>query len=117
MKIKIIEHGVMLSCYFSGTSGVMLSLYITPKTTIKELLNMIESEISILYEHIDYTFNYPDANVTTDVIDQAIDNCIADLRSHNIKDDNVIYCSDFEYSESEYDENPAAIFTLELDEG
>lgn len=115
MKIKIIEHGVMLPDYFSGTSGVMLSIHITPRTTIKETLDMIESEISAIYDHIDFTFNR-DFNVNSDVIDQAIDNCIADLRSHNIKDDSIIYRSDFEYSEDEYEENPVAIFTLELDE-
>jgi hypothetical protein len=57
-KIELIDHGVMLSAYFSGTAGVMLPLAIDSKTTVGQIIDQLESEISMLWEHIEYTAEY-----------------------------------------------------------
>ena len=57
-KIEIVEHGLMMSDYFHGTSGVWLNIYPTPETTKKEALEMLKNEINNVQDHIEYVFEY-----------------------------------------------------------
>lgn len=54
-QIKIIDHGILLSDYFSGTSGVMMPIPLDNTTTIGEIIEKIEEEINLVWDHIEYT--------------------------------------------------------------
>ena len=59
-KIEIQNHGVMLTDYFSGTAGVMLPLNIDNKMTVSQIIDQLEEEINIVWDHIEYTAEYND---------------------------------------------------------
>lgn len=54
-RIEIIDHGIMLSDYYSGTAGVMLPISLDNTTTIGEIIEKIEEEINLVWDHIEYT--------------------------------------------------------------
>lgn len=57
-KIEIVDHGIMLSDYFSGTSGIMLPISLDNQTTVGEIIEKIEEEINLVWDHIEYTSQY-----------------------------------------------------------
>jgi hypothetical protein len=59
-KIEIQDHGVMLNDYFGGTSGVWLNISIDNKTTVGQIIEQLESEINMVWDHIEYTAEYND---------------------------------------------------------
>ncbi|GAG94057.1 unnamed protein product, partial [marine sediment metagenome] len=58
--LKIEERGTMLTDYFCGTPGVILPIYIDNKTTCKTVLDNLEEEINLVWDHIEYTAEYHD---------------------------------------------------------
>jgi hypothetical protein len=118
-KFEIIDHGVMLSDYFSGTTGVMLSIYIDNKTTIKEILNAIKEEINIIYDHIYYTTQYHNFRGN---IDLAIDTEIQKMEQDNKNRLNEIAFPDIDFDfdteddmdDTDYMEYPVLILSIEF---
>ena len=55
MKITIDYHGMMLTDYFSGTSGVMLPIHITPETKNSEVIQELRDDVNILWDYIEGT--------------------------------------------------------------
>lgn len=118
MKIEIQDHGVMLSDYFSGTSGVMLPLTIDNQTTVGEIIDQLESEINMVWDHIKYTAEY---NGFTGDLDQAIDQEIESIKDFNAKKLNQIHNPDLDFNfntESQdyldFNEYPVLILTIEF---
>ena len=121
MKIEIQDHGVMSSDYFSGTSGVMLPLSIDNTTTIGEIIDQLESEINLFWDHIEYT---AEMHGFDGDLNSAIDQEIELIKEENKDKMNKIhmptldYCFDTE-SQDDLDmgEYPVLILTIEFLEG
>ncbi len=116
-RLEIQDRGVMHSCYFSGTPGVMLSLYIDNKTTIGEIIGQLESEINMVWDHIEYTAQYHEFSGD---LEKAIDNEIAVIKAENkgkldkICFPDIDFCFD-DMSEDDFDqEYPVLILTIEF---
>lgn len=117
-RLEIQGHGVMLSDYFCGTRGVMLSISIDNKTTVKQVIEAIESEINELWDHITYTAEY---HGFSDDLDEAINAEIEKIKEFNANRLNEI-CDpalDFDFNEldldySEFQEYPVLILTIEF---
>ncbi len=109
--IKINERGIMLSDYFNGTPGVMLPIYITPKTVRRELVEMIRQEINMVWDYIACTF--PDE----DDLEANIDQEIGIIEAYILENEpDRLVCPDMEYTEEEDGENPILILTIEEEE-
>lgn len=54
-QLNLTVHGLMHPDYFQGTAGVQLNIYITDKTTIKEVIDLLKEEINVHWSHIEYT--------------------------------------------------------------
>jgi hypothetical protein len=93
--IEINEHGVMMTDYFNGTSGVMISLHVDNKTTKKEALELLKEEISMVFDHIEYTAEYH--GVTYDDVKKAIDTEFKEMESYIEKTKDEILCPDLEH--------------------
>jgi len=117
-KISIIEHGLMMNYYFHGTSGVWLNIYPTPETTKKEAIEMLENEINLLSDHIEYTAKHHnwvnDIWCGEDALFSQIDNKIEEMKKYIKGKEDEKLCPDMDYIESDYDENPVYIFTIEF---
>ena len=113
-KIEIVEHGLMMSDYFHGTSGVWLNIYPTPETTKKEALEMLEDEINMTFDHIEFTAIYNGWNNSISNLSNQIDNEIKEMKKYIKGKEDELLCPDMDYIESDYDENPVYIFTIEF---
>ena len=118
-KIEIVEHGVMLSDYFSGTSGVMLPLYVDNTTTQPELIDMLESEINMIYDHIEFTSGYHhfvgdlDKAIKTEiekikdyikanpkkVCFPGLEFCYADMTKEELEEEQAVFILSIEFSD------------------
>jgi hypothetical protein len=117
MKIEIQYHGVMMSDYFSGTSGVMISCYFNSTTTNQDIINQIKSEISDLWNHVEYTAQYHNPDCDMDQLKPDIDQAILDLEKQNDMD--LIFYPDFvqNFEGEDFSEDmdcPVAIFSIEF---
>ncbi len=116
--IDIRERGVMLSDYFSGTSGVMLSVSLDKNTTVSEIVDSLEQEIGQLWDSIDHTAEHH--NYSGDIF-YDIKAQIAGMREYynngKYKGKNA-YCPNldftFEETENDCDNLPVAIFSIEF---
>jgi hypothetical protein len=116
--ITLQDHGVMMSDYFSGTSGVMISVSIDNKTTIEQVIQSIEQEFNMVFDHIQYTAQYH--NFIGD-IDKQLDQIISDLKKENkdkmqdiVKPD-LDFCFETESQEDiDFQEYPVYILSLEF---
>lgn len=119
-EITLQDRGVMMSDYFSGTSGVMLPLNIDNKTTKKEALELLKEEISLVFDHIEYTAKYH--GVTSADVEKAIESELKEMESYIEKTKNEILCPDLEHCFADMtddecdDEFPVLIFSIEFDE-
>lgn len=119
-EIEIKEHGVMMSEYFSGTSGAMISIYVDNKTKRFELFESLESEINNLFDHIEYTAQHH--NFIGD-IDKEIKKELDKIKEHIDKEPQKICFPglDFCYSDNNEinndlsgDEYPVFIISIEF---
>ena len=114
-KLEIVEHGVMLSDYFSGTSGVWINISLDKNTTIAEVIGQLESECYLIWDHIDFT---ADQNNFDGDLDQQIDDQLAQMRDYCKDKMNKPYNADLEWEFSEdetgYQEYPVLIFAIEF---
>jgi len=122
VKLEIVEHGVMLSQYFSGTSGVMLSIPVDRETTPHEILTELENEIDLLWDHVSYTAEFHGLTDSDD-LQRQIDDQIAEMRSFVIsKGDSekpCESCKDLDYLLSDLDdcdEPCVMIFSIEFED-
>ena len=111
MNLAIEHHGIMLTDYFCGTAGVTLPVYITPETTYKESLAMLEEEIDAVWDHVEYTARYNDfdGDLETKIkskIKEMMDNCT----KNGVLDTPI--APYMEYSEE--GENAVLIFSIEF---
>lgn len=111
MKIEIQEHGIMMADYFHGTPGIWLNLYPDETTTLSDIIEMLEKEIDLLYEHIDYVAQ--NHNFKGDIY-PAIDTKISEMKEYIKGKEKTLYCPDIEIDTEEDMENPVAIFTIEF---
>ena len=117
--IEIHYHGIMLPDYFSGTSGVMISVYFNAETTNQDIINQIKNEINDIWDHVIYTAEYH--GITDfDQLEHDIDQVILELEKMN--DMELIFYPDFErefgcldFSDQDID-CPIAIFSIEFDD-
>ena len=115
--IEIQEHGTMLSDYFHGTSGVVLPLYIDNKTTKTEILDMLEDEIDMVWDHIEYTAKYhtfPVENLEYKIAEEVarIEDFVRESGQMNCITNPDL---DFDFDTLEEDEEtPVLIFTIEF---
>jgi hypothetical protein len=117
-KIEIIDHGVMRNDYFGGTSGVWINIYLDKKTTVKDIIDQLESEINAIYDHIEYVAEY---NEFTGDLNAAIDKEIKAIKEENKGKMDKIHAPDLEFNfdtESQDDldfmEYPVLILTIEF---
>ena len=118
MKLEIIDHGVMLPDYFSGTTGVMLPLSIDKTTTVGQIVAQLESEINAVWDHIEYT---AEMHGFDSDLNSAIDQEIELIKEENKDKMNKIhmptldYCFDTENQEDiDCNEYPVLILTIEF---
>jgi hypothetical protein len=117
-KIEIQDHGVMLNDYFGGTSGVWLNISIDNKTTIGQIIEQLESEINMLWDHIEYTAEYNDFSGN---LESAINSEIQSIKDQNKDKMNCIHKPDLEFDfNTETQDNldcleyPVLILTIEF---
>lgn len=104
--ITLQDHGFMLSDYFSGTSGVMIPLYIDNQTTVKEIIDMIEQEFIMIGDHIEYTAQYH--NFTGD-LDKQLNRIIKNLKKENRERMDDIHMPEIDFNYQEMDEGDSFI--------
>lgn len=117
-KIEIVDHGVMLNDYFGGTSGVWINIYLDNKTTVRQIIEQLESEVNMLWDHIEYTAEY---NGFSGDLDSAINAEIQAIKDENKDKLDKIYMPDLDYcfADMEQDdldstEYPVLILTIEF---
>lgn len=114
--LKIVSHGVMLSDYFSGTSGVWINVLLDKNSTYSDIIKELENEINLIFDHIEYVAE--SHNFTSD-LSEAIEKELADIKEYcKDKMDDVFDPSlDFEFTENDdFQEYPVYIFTIEFPE-
>lgn len=112
--IDIVEHGTMLTDYFHGTSGIWLNVYIDKNTTIQGVMEMLENEIDMLWDHIEFIAEQKEFKGN---LDQAINEKLDEMKSYIKGKEEKVYNSglDFTFEDlEEYEEPSAAIFTIEF---
>jgi len=112
MYIEIKDHGLMLSDYFSGMTGVMIPLYVDNNSSVSDIINMLESELNIIWDHVYFTAMNHEYNI--DNLENDIDNAIALLKSENADRMHHKPFKNNEFSDDEDDENPMLIITIEF---
>jgi len=119
VRLEIQEHGTMLSDYFHGTSGVMLSINIDKKSTCKDVLDMIEDEINMIWDHIEYVAKYH--GYDTSILEYHIEAEQAKMANYvmNKGDMNKPFNPDLDFDfdempEDDFEELPVAIFSIEF---
>ena len=118
MRVEIVDHGTMGSEYFSGTAGIMLPLSIDNKTTVGQVIAQLESEINMVWDHIEYT---AEMHGFDGDLNSAIDQEIELIKEENKDKMNKIhmptldYCFDTENQEDiDCNEYPVLILTIEF---
>jgi len=113
--VKIHDNGIMLSDYFSGTSGVMLPISIDNKSTYRDVIEMLEREIDMVFDHIEYTAQSKD--YPTDNLWEEIEKEINTIKMENKHKLNQVFdpTLDFSFESIEEDiELPILILTIEF---
>lgn len=113
-ELEIVSHGVMLSDYFSGTSGVWINVSLDKHSTYADIIRELENEINLVFDHVEYVAESHDF---TGDLSEAIEKEIADIKDYcKDKMDYVFDPSlDFEFSEDDdFQEYPVYIFTIEF---
>jgi hypothetical protein len=117
-KIEIIDHGIMQNSYFSGTSGVWINIHLDSKTTVKDIIDQLEAETNIIYDHIEYVAKY---NEFTGDLESAIDMELQKIKEENKDKMDKIHAPDLEFnfdteSQDDFDmrEYPVLILTIEF---
>jgi hypothetical protein len=117
-KIEIIDHGVMLNDYFGGTSGVWINIYLDNKTTVKDIIDQLESEINAIYDHIEYVAEYHGFSKDPE---STIDMELQKIKEENKDKMDIIYMPDLEFDfDTESQDNldmreyPVLILTIEF---
>ena len=110
-RLEIQEHGLMLSDYFCGTSGVMLPLYVYPKIKTSEVLEMLKDEINQIWDHIEYTAEYHEFKGDLEKDSDLELKRIQDFMITKGNQDNILF-EDMKYMEEE--ENAVLIFSIEF---
>lgn len=117
--LEIAEHGVMLSCFFHGTAGAMLPITVDCNTTVNQIIESLEEEINVVFDHIEYC---AEAAGFTGDLDAALKAEIAKMRDHVAETGNgeKAYDSsldfDFDTINDDGSESPYAIFSVEFKE-
>jgi len=118
-RMKIIEHGLMMPEFFSGTEDVQLSIAVDKNSTVGDVLEGIKQEIIMLSDHIQYTFK--EYGLDGDTIEKLLEEEVANLEKEclglmEIKP----YENILDHSFEDYDEDmdtgcfPVVIFTIHL---
>jgi hypothetical protein len=117
-KIEIIDHGVTHNDYFGGTSGVWINIYLDNTTTVKDIIDQLESEINAIYDHIEYV---TENNGFTGDLESAIDMELQKIKEENKDKMDMIHMPGLEFdfdTESQDDldfmEYPVLILTIEF---
>ena len=113
-ELQIVSHGVMLSDYFQGTSGVWINVPLDKHSTYSNIIQELEAEINLVFDHIEYI---AELNNFTGDLSEAIQKEIADIKEFcKDKMDDVFDPSlDFEFTEdNDFQEYPVHIFTIEF---
>lgn len=116
--LRLEERGVMLSCYFCGTPGVMLPVSVDNKTTIEELITLLEDEIDMVWDHVKYTAEHH--NFKGD-LEKEIESQISEMKKYisdkksQIAFPNLDFCfEDEDEDDLGMGEYPVCIFTIEF---
>ena len=113
-ELKIVSHGVMLSDYFQGTSGVWLNISLDKHSTYSNIIQELEAEINLVFDHIEYI---AELNNFTGALESQINDELTDIKKYcRDKMDDVFDPSlDFEFTEDDdFQEYPVHIFTIEF---
>ena len=112
--LKIVSHGVMLSDYFRGTSGVWINAPLDKNSTYADIIKELENEINLVFDHIEYVAESHDF---TGDLESQINDELADIKEFcKDKMEDVFDPSlDFEFTEdNDFQEYPVHIFTIEF---
>ena len=113
-ELTIQERGTMLHCYFQGTSGIELPISIDNKTTLHEIVELLQDEIYMVWDHIYYTAEY---HKFKGDLETAINNELTKIKTFIKDKKDKIYNPNlnFNFDEDEFEEYPVAIFTIEFE--
>lgn len=116
--IEIVDHGIMVSAYFSGTSGVMLPISLDNQTTVGEIIERIEDEINLVWGHIEYVAEYHNF---VGCLETAVLAEIIKIKEENEGKLHKIHAPDLDFnfdeleeSELDCDELPVLILSIEF---
>ena len=113
--IELQDHGYGMVDYFHGTTGVFLPIPIDNKTTVKQLIDEIENEINLIFDHFEYTFS----DIPSDILDKQLNDIVKICREKNKDNLNKIAVNDLDYSFEdleEYEESCCYWFTFNYSE-
>lgn len=114
-RLQIQDHGIMCSSYFSGTSGVWINISLDKNTTVKEIIEQLESEINQTWENIEFS---AEANEFEGDLESSIEEELKKIREENKDKMDQVHNPDLEFSfEEEFDEYtdfPVLILTIEF---
>lgn len=113
-ELKIVSHGVMLSDYFQGTSGVWLNAQLDKHSTYADIIKELENEINSVFDHVEYV---AESNDFTGNLSEEIEKELANIKEFcKDKMDDIFDPSlDFEFTENDnIQDYPVYIFTIEF---
>lgn len=122
MAINIAYRGTMLSDYFSGTPGVMLTVSVDSTMTEEDVVDQLESEYRSLDDHIEFVIEQhnkyveQDDRVDMEEVDTAFADLIKGMRNHLAANPPALWDATLEpIDEDDCYEPPVAIWTIEFD--
>ena len=104
--IELQDRGYGLTDYFSGTSGVFLPIAIDKNTTVKDLIDGIESEINMVFDHFEYTFQ----DIPSDALDKQLTAIVKKCRDKNKDNLDAIAVKDIDYTFDDLDDCDEAVY-------
>ena len=113
-ELKIVSHGVMLSDYFSGTSGVWINVLLDKNSTYSNIIKELENEINLVFDHIEYI---AELNNFTGDLESQINDELTDIKEYCKDKMNDVFdpSLDFEFSkDDDFQGYPVHIFTIEF---
>lgn len=115
MELQLINHGIMLPYYFQGTSGISLYVSIDQKTTIAEMIQELDNNINLFWDHIEYVASI--CEFPQYLLEPKIEQLIQDLKASNKENLNNFVAPelDFTFDDQNCDDiYPVIIFSIEF---
>lgn len=116
-ELTINTHGCMLTDYFSGTTGVMVTVFVCKESTVKDLIENFENEINMIFDHICFVgekYNFSEEEITEQLKEKT--NELKEENKKNMNNKPYKDILDFTIDDMiETQEYPVFIFTIDFE--